>query len=492
MKRIAIVRFWYEGNAFAPVAARRADFAAREWLAGEGALRFYAGTGLETGAAVDFLRDHPDVEGSFVFCAAATPAGPIEAGVFGDVLRNVQDGLGGGHWDGAYLSLHGAAVCADEDQPEIALLKAVRATVGPAPLAASFDLHANLSPEVGALADIVVGYKTYPHTDLYDTGAKALGLLHRAMRGEIAPASTVVPAGFAPGSFNMRTESGPMAEIAAMARAEQEAGGFHDVTPFGGFVYADSRHTGASTSVCAEAGLPGAEAAAQRIAAAFRARAPRFHVRLPVPRPLLEELRALDAGRPVAVLEPSDNPFSGGAGDTPGLLRAVLEVAPDLPSVFAFFRDPALVERAHREGIGARLDCRLGGRLDDRAGAPVAVAAQVETLTDGRFVNHGPMENGMAVDLGRTAVLRVAAVRVIVTSRNVPVNDMGYFRLHGVELDATRVVYAKAKNHFRAAFAAHFERIVEIETPGPAPCDLSTLKFRHLPPDRLFCAGTAT
>ena len=93
----------------------------------------------------------------------------------------------------------------------------------------------------------------------------------------------------------------------------------------------------------------------------------------------------------------------------------------------------------------------------------------------------------MAVDLGRTAVLRVAAVRVIVTSRNVPVNDMGYFRLHGIDLAATRVVYAKAKNHFRAAFAADFARIVEVETPGPAPADLSTLKFRHVPPERLCC-----
>lgn len=492
MKRIAIVRFWYEGNAFAPLAAGRADFEAREWLAGEEARRFYAGTGLETGAAVDFLRDHPDVEGRFVFCAAAYPAGPIEAGVFGEVLKRVQDGLRGGAWDGAYLSLHGAAVCADEDEPEIALLKTVRAAVGSAPLAASFDLHANLSPEVGDLADIVVGYKTYPHTDLYDTGAKALGLLYRAMDGQIAPVSTVVPAGFAPGSFNMRTEAGPMAEIAALARAEEAAGGFHDATPFGGFVYADSRHTGASASVCAEAGSREAEAAAQRIAAAFRTRAPRFQVRLPAPRPLLEELRAQDAGRPIAVLEPSDNPFSGGAGDTPGLLRAALEVAPDLPAVFAFFWDPALVDRAHRAGVGDKFDCRLGGRLDSRAGPPVDVTATVETLTDGRFVNDGPMEKGMAVDLGRTAVLRVAAVRVIVTSRNAPVNDMGYFRLHGIDLAATRVVYAKAKNHFRAAFADHFARILEVETPGPAPSDLSTLEFRHVPPDRLCRTEAAT
>ena len=487
MKRIAIIRFWYEGNAFSPIAARRADFAAREWLAGKEALRFYEGTGLETGAAVEFLRNHSDVEGRFVFCAAAYPAGPMEAGLFGEVLQEVQGGLESGHWDGAYVSLHGAAVCADADQPEIALLRVVRTAIGPAPLAASFDLHANLSPEVVDLADIVVGYKTYPHTDIYDTGAKALSLLYSAMYGEITLRTTVVPAGVAPGSFNMRTNAGPMAEIAAMARAEEASGGFYDVTPFGGFVYADSRHAGASASVCAEAGSREAEAAAQRIAAAFRTRAARFQVHLPAPQPVLEELSASENGGPIAVLEPSDNPFSGGAGDTPGLLRAVLQTVPDQPSVFAFFWDPALVMRAQREGVGAKLHCSLGSRLDVRAGPPVAVDAVVEALTDGRFVNKGPMEKGMAVGLGRTAVLRVAAVRVIVTSRNAPVNDMGYFRLHGIDLAETRVVYAKAKNHFRAAFAEHFARIVEVETLGPAPSDLCTLEFRHVPPQRLGC-----
>ena len=68
---------------------------------------------------------------------------------------------------------------------------------------------------------------------------------------------------------------------------------------------------------------------------------------------------------------------------------------------------------------------------------------------------------------------------------------MGYFRLHGIDLAATRIVYAKAKNHFRAAFADHFARVVEVETPGPAPSDLSTLDFRHVPPQRLGCASAS-
>ena len=64
--------------------------------------------------------------------------------------------------------------------------------------------------------------------------------------------------------------------------------------------------------------------------------------------------------------------------------------------------------------------------------------------------------------------------------------------VHGIDLATTRVVYAKAKNHFRAAFSDRFARIVEVETPGPAPSDLSTLPFRHLPPERLGLARAVT
>ncbi|HJM91914.1 MAG TPA: M81 family metallopeptidase, partial [Alphaproteobacteria bacterium] len=80
MKKIAILRFWYEGNSFSPAPAMLADFQRREWLAGAEAATFYAGKGVETGAAVDFLQAHDDIEGHFLRCAAAYPAGEVEAG----------------------------------------------------------------------------------------------------------------------------------------------------------------------------------------------------------------------------------------------------------------------------------------------------------------------------------------------------------------------------------------------------------------------------
>jgi len=487
MKKIVILRFWYEGNSFSPLPAGRADFQAREWVVGEEARAFYRGKGLETGAAVDYLAGQPGLEGQFLRCAAAYPAGPVEAGLFPDFVEEVVSGLRGQEWAGVYASLHGATVAADLEDCEVYLLQRIRAEIGSAPLAASFDLHANLDPRIGVLADVVVGYKTYPHVDMYETGWKAMSLLHRTLQDEIRPRSLVWSAGFAPTSFKMRTAegAGPMADVVQRAvRAEAEHG-FYDVSSFGGFPYADVPHCGASVSICSDAASDSAERIAEELAAAYKNQAGDFDGLLPGPAQVIGDYLGQGGSARWAVLEPADNIFSGGAGDTPGLLRAALDLAPGVPSVFAFFWDADIVERAAAAGLGASLDCAFGGRLSKSYGDPVRVRGAVETLTDGRFENLGPMEKGLAVNLGPTAVIKVGAVRVIVASRNVPVNDPAYFALHGIDLTATPLVYVKAKNHFRAAFAESFDRIVECETRGPAPSDLSGLPYRRAPLERL-------
>ena len=479
MKKIAVLRFWYEGNSFSPAPAAFADFQRREWLKGAEAMAFYAGKGVETGAAVDFLQAHGDIEGYFLRCAAAYPAGEVEAGLFPDFVDEVITGLSGQHWDGVYASLHGATVAHDVLGCETYLLEKIRAAVGPVPIAASFDIHGNLDPAIANLADIVVGYKTHPHVDMYETGWKAMTLLHRAMAGEIQPAAVIRPVAFAPTSHNMRTAAGPMADMVGLATRAEVRLGLFDVSVFGGFPYADSPFTGASISACYNGTRDDLAVMLDELDAAYRGQADRFDIMLPDPGAVIAAACRGRHGERVAVLEPSDNVFSGGAGDTPGLLRAALEQAPEVASIFAFFWDPEIAARAHAAGLGASLDCALGGRLSHQFGEPVQATGVVETLTQGRFGNHGPMEKGLVVELGPTAVIRVGGMRIIVTSRCVPANDPAYFELHQIDLTDYPVVYVKGKNHFHAAFGDKFDAIIDVETKGPAPSDISTLSYEH-------------
>ncbi len=487
MKHLAVIRFWYEGNTFSPIEASREVFKNREWVAGTEAKEFYRNTNVELAAVEKFIRDNPGIEAHYIFCAAAYPAGPMATGLFKEILGRIENGLKAQRWDGVYLSLHGSAVTPDEAQPETTLLRRVRERVGATiPVAVSFDLHANLNPEMSKLADIVCGYKTYPHVDMYETGAKALNLLGRAMRNEIIPTTTIVPAGFAPTSFNMRTSNGPMADMMVQAKKTELGNCFYDVSVFGGFVYADTIDTGASISICADAD---ATSEAIKLANIFLAKAPQFDVQLPFAAQKLSETGHLleqgDPDLPIAIIEPSDNIFSGGGADTPGLLEAAIKSDIRAPCLFAFFWDPLLVERAINTGVGGKLDCSLGGRLTAEFGPPLELRVQVEKLTDGKFTNLGPMEKNLKVDLGATAILSINNLSIIVTSFIIPVNDMAYFNLHDLDLNEFSVVYVKAKNHFRSAFEDQFSQIIEVETPGPAASDLNLFNFNNLSGNRL-------
>ena len=192
----------------------------------------------------------------------------------------------------------------------------------------------------------------------------------------------------------------------------------------------------------------------------YRRRA-QFAVHLPSPEEAFRHLRK--SQRPAAILEPSDNPLSGGVADTTGLLRALVEHGREYRAVFAFFWDPDLVTRC---APGRRMNVRLGARLADAWGPPVALEVEVERVTDGRFRNAGPMEKGLEVSLGRTAVLRAGMLRIIVTQSCQAPNDAEYFRLHGIDLGEVDLVCAKAKNHFRAAFGEVFDPIIEVDTAG--------------------------
>ena len=479
MPRIAFARLWFEANSFAPEPTPLSAFHTREWVVGEAARDLYRGTATELGGLDAFLRERADWQATILRCASAQPGGPMTRDAFSTWWEEVAAGLSAGGFDGVYLSLHGACLTEDDPEADLTILRLVRGIIGPSmPLVASFDMHANLSPQAVGLLDGASAYRSYPHVDMADTAWRALRLLEmrlagRRLHGAVAKLPRVLH------SFQMRSEAGPMAELWALARGLENAA-VPEASIFGGFAWGDTPSAGPAAMVWAQSQVA-ARTGARGLMAAMAERLPRFAVHLPGP---AEGLAMALAGPPglVALLDPADNPLSGGAADTPGLLRLLVEAGPGVETVLAFFHDPGAVARARALGVGGRFEGFLGGRTSTEFGAPVPFSGVVEALTPGRFLNHGPMEAGSPVDLGPTAVLRAGMLRVIVTSAKEAAVDPGFFALHGVELGAVRLLANKAKNHFRAAFAPLCAAIVEADFPGAAALDLGALPFRHVAP----------
>ncbi|MBS7810020.1 M81 family metallopeptidase [Roseococcus pinisoli] len=478
MPHIAVARLWFEGNSFAPEPTPLSAFQGREWVAGQEALDRYHGTATELGAVDAFLAERPGWTATVLRCTAAQPGGPMADEAYDAWIAEVENGLRAGSFDGVYLSLHGACLTESDPEADLTTLRRVRAVIGPrVKLVASFDFHGNISPQVVGLLDGASVYRTYPHVDMDRAARRALDLLEHGLGGG-AVQGCIVKLPVVLHSFHMRDAEGPMAEVWAEALAAEKRP-ILDASLFGGFAWGDTPTAGPSAMVWAEEHAP-ARALARRLANEIEARRPRFAVSLPTPEQALQTALAGPPGL-VALLDPADNPLSGGAADTPGLLRVLVDAKLGEECVYCFLHDPEAVAAAQEAGIGGAFARDLAGRTTPAFGPPVPFAGTVEALTSGRFLNTGPMEHGAPVDLGPTALLRAGKLRVVVTTRKEAAVDPAFFALHGIDLAQVRLLANKAKNHFRAAFARRCSAIVECDAPGPAALDLSALPFRHVP-----------
>jgi len=478
MPHIAVARLWFEGNSFTPVPTPRAAFESREWGSGPTHLARYAGTGTELGALHAFLDARPGWQATVLSCIGAQPGGPMADDAMRAWRAEVEGALKAQRFDGVYLSLHGACVTESDPEADATTLHRIRAIIGAeVPMTASFDFHANMAPEIVELLDGASAYRTYPHIDMAEAATRALLQLERRLAGAPRAFGHIAKRPMVLHSFHMRHEAGPMAEVWAEAAAAERAP-ILDASIFGGFAWGDSPHAGPSAMVHAT-DPAAARDLAERLADAIAARRDRFAVTLPDPATALAQALAAPPGL-VALLDPADNPLSGGIADTPEMLRTLVAARLEVPSVFAFLHDPASVAAAQEAGIGATLTRHLGATITEAFGRPVILDVEVERLTAGRFVNEGPMERGAPVDLGPTCVLRAGNLRIICTTRKESAVDPGFFALHGIDLGATRLLANKGKNHFRAAFRDRCAAIVECDAPGPAALDLAGLPWRHV------------
>jgi len=485
VRRIAIARIWHEANSFNPVLTTLDDFRRREWTKGEDALIQARDTATELGGLVKFLDDHPHWQTTVSRCTSAPPLGPVTSDAIQAITEEILEDMAGVSWDGVYLSLHGAMVAEGDLSPDYSFLTAVRKAIGPTPvLAVSFDMHACLDPSLIKSADIMSGYHTYPHVDMDAAAIRALSAMERALETGQRPQIALRQLDFLPLSHGMRTDKGPMAELVAMGKTECTTEGLEDVSLFGGFAYADTPNTRAIVTATYIPGID-PEPTISRLSAAYMTRSKEFGITLPdAATAITKAVSDLDSGAPwpIALVDPADNPLSGGIGDTTAQFRALVDADPDYPTVFCFFYDPELTQKAHQLGEGAAISCVLGGRIMPEFGPPVLFDGIVERLTDGQFRNRGPMEFGRQIDLGITAVLRRGQMRVVISETCQSANDPAWCDLHGINLNEVAIFAIKAKNHFRASFQELCAQIVDLDCPGLAPIDLSTLPYRQIPP----------
>jgi microcystin degradation protein MlrC len=367
------------------------------------------------------------------------------------------------------------------DDADGEVLRRIRDRVGPGvPVVASLDFHANVSPQMARQATALVSYRTYPHVDMADCGARAARVLHDLLRGATVT-SGLEQADFLIPLTSQSTLAEPLQSLMAEAQAAERAP-MLSVGLAPGFPAADVTDCGPSVYACGTD--PSAVATVvRRLAIELQRREGEFALELYTVEQALREVQraAAPRGRPVILADTQDNPGAGGNADTMSLIKAL--VASGTQRVLAgVLCDASAAARAHAAGEGATIELGLGAGTGTAGETPLAARFKVLALGDGRFTGTGPFYLGGRFELGPMALLEVGGVHVAVASRKQQAADQAMFRHLRVEPADYAVLALKSSVHFRADFGGLASRILVVEAPGPNIADPAKLPFRNLRP----------
>ncbi len=490
MPKIAILGFAIESNRFAPVSTQ-VDFISRGYLAGEKLLAESRSAAPAMTPEIPAFVRAMDQAGPWtpapILFANAESGGPVDHAFFVETCAAFRAGLKAAMpLDAVYICEHGAAITTEDRDPDGAVFTLVREIVGPnVPIVATVDLHANISDRMVDSVDVLISYKRNPHTDMAERGAEAAATLRELLGGmKPAVAHIRMPICSPPTQLLTARGQGPYADMIEAAEAIEHPG-IVNISILGGFAYGDTPKNGLTVIVTTRQDPALAQQTAEQLAAlGWRERA-RFTPELTSPEEAVARAKAAgdDASLPPILLaDVADNPGGGARGNTPFLLRQLLEA--DVQGVlFGVFTDPELAAEAHARGIGAQFDALFNRAETTVFSERFQAQATVVKLHDGKGVGRRGQLAGCSFDLGPCAALQVGGITIIVITYRHQCHEPMMLEMFGYDIAKARTVVVKSRGHFRAAFDEFFssERIISVDEPGLTSPILTRFEFTHLP-----------
>lgn len=476
--RVAVAGLQYETNTFAPGDATADLFHAPGWDYGPAVLA--GGDGLSCVSGAVALAKESNVE-LFGTTSTGMRSGPLfRAGEFYKLKARLLSGLApfAGAVDGVYLSLHGAMVCADEDDAEGDLIWAVRDLMK-VPVAVSLDLHAHFTDRMAQGTPLIAGYHTLPHLDQHETGRRALSLLIRKLHGSNPTlAWTRIP--MLTSAEGQDTNKEPIRSILQRIEEMTAEPGVLDGSLYMTQPWLDVPDLGWTAVVVTDddpelASRYSRELAEMAWERRTRVVAPKVSIADAMKRVSSASHRP-DLG-PFVLSDGGDSPSAGAAGDGAELVAALAST--DLPGpAIAVVADASAAAACHAAGVGARVTLPLGGATTPALFRPFPAEGVVRSLLDTTYQSRYPP---CVVDPGRTAVLEFDnGTSAIITEIAVGQLDLEPFRHAGFEPSDAHVVVVKSAGGYRGYFEPIARECIDVATSGPADSRIELMPFERI------------
>lgn len=450
--RIAYGRIFHEACAYSPITTGRREFAEFHRLEGdelaaacelgrwefEGYMPAAELTGFNMAAKLA-----GDVTTVPLASSLAVPNGPVERETFDWLLDDLIARLeAAGPLDGVYLALHGSMqVVGLNESPEAVILRRVRETIGEGPkIAASFDLHGNLSAGVVEALDVLIAYRTNPHWDLAPTGFRAGNRLIRALRDQVRPVHAWRKLPMVLGGGITIDFLPPMRQVFRFMKRLERDPKVLSVSLFMVHPYTDAEELGWGVHVTTDGDPALAERVADRLAEEAWSRR---HVPLPEmssPDRAIERARSHPARHlgPITFVDVDDIVGAGAPGGNTHILAALLRERDPITALVPV-HDPRAVEELFGRGVGTRVSATVRGTPG--YGMP-------ELTVD------GVIRQAKVTDFGKTVLLVAGGVHVALTERPpLPIHPK-FWRELGVSVRNADVIVQKNFFHYRMFYAA--------------------------------------
>ena len=479
--RVAVGSLMQETNTFVPFSTTVETFAAHYLRRGREVIEGYGAARVEVTGFLSVLAE-AGIEAVPLIAAHALSGGAVTRAAFDTLLGEMVDRLAeAGPVDGVLLALHGAMAIEDNPDAEGEILDRIADVLPPGtPIGVSLDLHGHITTRMLRPDTFLIGYREYPHIDMFETGERVARLMVDVLAGRRRPVMALSKRPMIVSPVKARTGIEPLSRIREAGQQMERDGLVTAVSLFPVQPWLDVPDLGFAALVCADGAQEAAQAAADRLAdMAWNAR----HDFDPELTPLDEAIRVGLAEDGTAIVgDAGDAPSGGAAADNIAVLSALLAAGADHSGRLSYLtlNDAAAAAKAARAGVGAEVTLSVGHKISTADGKPITVHGRVRSVSDGSYVMYDRGAEGTETHQGLTAVVAIGDIRLVLRSHPAFEWDTGLYFAFGLDIRRAALVFVKSPTHFRTSFEPYATRLFIADTPGPTCPNMRRLEFSQV------------
>lgn len=372
-------------------------------------------------------------------------------------------------YDGICLALHGSMTVEGIGDGEGDLLRAIRTMVGEQiTIACALDMHAMVTAKMLASANALVSYRTAPHVDKIETGARTAEILYDSLINKYQLYTAGVEIPFLVSGEKSESAKSPMRELFGEISKTDQKPGILASSYCLGFPWVDVEFNKCSALVVSRGDRTLAEQEAKKLAVKFFEKRAEFNFTTSA-YPFEEAIQIAQAAKeyPVFVIDSGDNPGAGGSQNIVNTLEYLYH-AGIKDTLYCVIADQTAYQKCVEKGVNSEITLKLGRRI---AGNTIIQEKLVQFT--GQIKSLGSYRDLSA------AVLDLNGLDLIISTRRIVLTEPEFILALGLDPRDYQIVVLKS-GYLDPNFKPYARRVMLGISPGYTYQLLERLPYKNV------------